>query len=416
MDFKTVKNCRVCGSENLIKYLDLGNVPLCNALLDSPSEAKTYPVEVLLCGECSLSQLSIVVDPAILYEDYVYHSSVSNTFKKHCYDLAINLKKEFSYKDYPLVVDIASNDGCLLDQFKLAGFNRLMGVEPSENLIGGSFGDVGSYHDRGLISVNSFWSERLAKDIFGNDSGTTQGASFIIAQNVFGHVDDLNDFLKGVHHFLDNTGVFVMEVPYLFNLLKNNQFDTIYHEHLSYFLLKPLKRIFEANNLPIFRVEQTSIHGGSLRIYASRNCYQEEQSVLDMIHFEESENLYDIKTYELFAERVKELKNKFLITLELLFHGEQKVMAYGASAKGISLLNYSGISSKHIHSIVDDTPDKQGKFTPGSNIPIISYPHFFKEEPKFIVLLAWNFANELIAKTKWHQGKYIIPIPDVVVV
>ena len=413
MDYKVVKECRICKSSNLQKYLDLGEVPLANSLLESQSQfSKKYPIEMLLCLDCHLSQLSIVVEPEVMFSNYPYHSSVSQTFKEHCYHMALKLK-EFETNEYPLVVDIASNDGCLLKVFQEVGYTRLLGFDPANNLASSPYGDIDG-DSLPIPVVNDFFSEKTAKQIRGDSAG--QGASFVIAQNVLAHVDNLHDFLKGVHWFLDDKGVFVAEFPYLANLIENNQFDTIYHEHLSYFLLKPLISLFKDNGLTIFRVEQYPIHGGSIRVYASKGLYDEGESVKEMLDFEESKELYSIETYTKFADRALRVMNDFKMCLENIHESGKKVMAYGASAKGISLMNYSGIKREWIHAIVDDTPDKQGKFTPGTLIPIIDSNGFKDECAYFIVLLAWNFAQELMNKCWWHNGYYIIPIPEVKIV
>ena len=408
--YREVKECRVCKSTRLRSYLNLGCVPLCNNLLEYPNlESDKYPIEVLFCEDCALSQLSIVVDPTILYTDYAYHSSVSQTFKDHCYDMAIKLS-QFDTPAYPLVLDIASNDGCLLTEFRRAGFQRTLGVDPAHNFSTSikSEADI----ERAHTFINTFWSEEVAREY---RDVATQGASFITATNVLAHVDDLGDFLRGVHWFLDDKGVFVAEVPYAGNLLAQNQFDTIYHEHLSYFLLAPLVELFELNDLPIFRVEQYPIHGGSIRIYASKDAYQEEPSVQFLLDCEELAGLYDFLTYQKFSERVERIKDKFKVMMELLYHSDKKVVGYGASAKGISLLNYCEVPNIHLKSIVDDTPAKQGKITPGSLIPIVDFSHFAKEKPEFILLLAWNFAEELMSKLPDHKkdgGYFLVPIPE----
>ena len=414
MDHKKVTNCRACGYANLTRYLDLGSVPLCNNLDGSHK----YPIEVLLCEDCYLSQLSVVVDPKILYSNYYYHSSVSQTFRDHCYDLALKLKSEFKNSDYPLVVDIASNDGCLLKEFRRAGFERFLGFEPAKNLASEPYG-FREYvdektDDHPIPTVNAFFSNDTAHRIKGDAIGGR--ASFVIAQNVFAHVDDIKDFLMGVEWFLDDNGVFIVEVPHLANLIRENQFDTIYHEHLSYFLLRPLVRLFSESGLPIFRVEKLSIHGGSLRIYASKNAYPKESSVGEMLDSEEMGGYYDISTYISFGSKVDSVRTSLQNTLLSLYNEDKKVMGYGASAKGISLLNYCHIQNNLIHSIVDDTPDKQGKTTPGSRIPIVDFSHFENEKPDYILMLAWNFAPEMVCKVLKNtklDPRFIIPIPEV---
>ena len=211
-------------------------------------------------------------------------------------------------------------------------------------------------------------------------------------------------------------GVFVGEFPYLPNLIRENQFDTIYHEHLSYFLLGPLVRLFKSRGLPIFKVEKIPIHGGSIRIYASKSRNRSDRSVEDMLDSEHSSGFYDVSTYITFGTKVDNVRVNLTNALMSIYNMDKKVMGYGASAKGISLLNYCGIDNKYIHSIVDETPAKRGKFTPGSHIPIVGFSHFEEEKPDYILLLSWNFKEELISKTKHLGAKYIVPIPEVSVV
>lgn len=395
----------MCKSTKLTRYLDLGEVPLANSLLGHPDDGeRTYPISLSLCEDCYMSQLDQVVSPAIMFNEYNYHSAISMTFRSHCAEMARHLLKNF----YPLqeqgdrqpeLLDIASNDSCLLNEFSNQGYFCL-GIEPAKNL---------NRCNPAIHVVRDFWSYKLAH-------GHGWQKDFIIATNVLAHVDDLHDFLRGVHKALSDKGMFIAEVPYLPNLISKNQFDTIYHEHLSYFLLAPLLRIFRECGLHIFHVEQYSIHGGNIRIYAAKHQYPRYKSVKTTIHFEEERGYYQLATYDRFSERVNRIKNDFHTLLEDISFQGKKVMAYGASAKGISLLNYSGIQKKWLHSIVDDTPNKQGKFTPGTRIPIVDYSHFEAQKPEYILLLAWNFADELINKTKHLGVQYIVPIPNVRVI
>lgn len=394
--------CRVCKSTKLTRYLDLGEVPLANSLLDNPQDGeRLYPLKVMRCEECSLSQLSHVVNPKLMYTSYFYHSSISNTFKKHCSDMAKHLLEHF----YPLqdqgdkrpeVLDIASNDSCLLNEFDRVGY-FCTGVEPASNL---------TRCNPDIHVVRDFWSEKLVKSYGWKKD-------FIIATNVLAHVDDLHDFLRGVRYALSPMGMFVVEVPYAVNLLEKNQFDTIYHEHLSYFLLTPLMQAYRECGLHIFHIEQYPIHGGNIRIYASGYEYPRFKTIKHVLTVEDQKGMLMHEAYDQLADRVYKIKEDLYILLRQLHEAGAKVMGYGASAKGISLLNYSSIKREWIHSIVDDTPDKQGKFTPGTRIPIVDFSHFNKEKPNYVLLLAWNFAPELIGYTKHLGAKYIIPIPEV---
>lgn len=404
MDYKYITSCRVCGSNKLKKYLDLGKQPLANALLKTKdSKCKKYPLQVLFCEDCYLSQLSIVVDPKVLYSDYPYHSSVSDTFKKHCLDMAKSLRNVLGPKNprsscYS-VLDIASNDGCLLEQFKNEGY-AVCGVEPCKELVEIS-------RSKGIATGHGFWSERIDLGVGDFDA--------ITATNVFAHVHDLKDFMRGVKRYLVRHGVFVLEVPYLNNLISQNQFDTIYHEHLSYFLLQPLKILLKDMNCPIFRVEEHPIHGGSLRVYASPSDRKEENSVSKFIKKEKQLGLHTFKTYKNYSKNVNSIKEHMVSLLDDLKQRGKKVVGYGASAKGIMLMNYCGIDSTQISSVVDDTKEKQGRIIPGCGIPVVSGDHFDTNHPDYIALLSWNFSDELKSKTKHLKAKYITPIPRVTI-
>lgn len=419
MDYKWITECRVCGSRKLRKYLDLGNQPLANALLESrDSECKKYPLQVLFCEECSLSQLSVVVNRNILYENYPYHSSVSSTFKAHCSDMAKSIRGMFKHPktydgwdgpqpnpvsgkpiDNLLMIDIASNDGCLIEQFKANGFN-VMGIEPSKNLA-----DEANRKD--LRTVCEFWDEKGV--------GWITPADVITATNVFAHVDDVHGFLKLAKKKLRaySNGFIVIEVPWLKNLIEKNQFDTIYHEHLSYFLLKPIKRLAKDLGMSVFMAEELDIHGGSLRVYISPWEREEHESVGRIMGSEEESGLYSYKTYKDYSSKVNSVKDHLMSLLEELNMGCKKVVGYGASAKGIMLMNYCGIDDGHLDYVVDDTKMKQGKFIPGCGIKIVPKSKLKRDGSDYILLLSWNFENELKENTRSVGAKYITPIPMV---
>ena len=406
--YKKINKCRICGSKDLMKYLDLGKTPLANSLLrkDETEAEKLFPLEVLYCKECSLSQLSVVVDPKMLFSNYVYHSSVSKTFREHCSEMAERMLQFFENPGNELVVDIASNDGCLLKEFKSRNF-KVVGVEPAKNI-------AEIANSSGIETLQSFWNEDSAKKI----SREHGKASIITATNVFAHVDDLNDFLKNVRSLLDEDGFFIVEVPYMLDLLSRNEFDTVYHEHLSYFLVKPLKILFERNKMKIISIEKHDIHGGSLRIY-SKKIGMEEESVQIFLDHERREGLHDTKSYADFQARVNSLREDLLSLLNELKNKGEKIAAYGASAKGNTLLNFCKIDTKILEFIVDDTPKKQGMLAPGSRIPIKDASFLESEKPGYVILLAWNFSSEIMKKTEdcrsWGM-KYIVPIPKVEII
>jgi len=405
MEYRLVTRCRICKSSELEKYLDLGKTPLVNKLPKSTSEhLERYPLEVLFCKECALSQLSVVVNPEVLYaSNYPYYSSVSNTFREHCNKLAITLKDMLPMIKHPYgnehvtVTDIASNDGCLLEEFRKEGF-VVSGFEPCKELA-----DVARMKLIGV--VNDFFTEESAKRYLSS-------RHFVTATNVFAHVDDVQDFLRGIPHMLDKNGVLVIEVPYLVDMIQKNEFDTIYHEHLSYFLLKPLVRLFRDCGIPIFKVEKLDIHGGSIRIYASQTSYEKHESVDKML--KEESGYHHISAYYDFRRQVRIVIDNLTELLESLNNQNKKVVGYGASAKGVNLMNYCNLTTHDLHAVIDETPAKQGCYIPSCNIPIVPFEEFGK--PDYILLLAWNFSKELMEKTKHLGAKYIIPIPKVEIV
>jgi len=404
--YRKLTRCRICNSEDLIKYLDLGATPLANSLLDEKNLDKKesrFPLEVLYCNNCSLSQLSIVVDPKVLFSEYVYRSSISKTFESHCRQMAETVSNMMDGKGN-LIVDIASNDGCLLQQFKDCGF-RTLGIEPAENL-------VKIAQAIGIETEGLFWDMDAAEKILKKYGK----AKVITATNVLAHVDDLGEFLKAVNVLLDENGLFIVEVPYLHDLLAKNEFDTIYHEHLSYFLVKPLQTLYRKNGLAINKIEKFQIHGGSIRIYASNDSSKSDKSIDEFLSMEKNSGLYSIEAYKSFDNKVKNIKEDLIKLLKELKSQNKKVAAYGASAKGNTLLNYCNANKDLIKFIVEDTPEKQNKFAPGSRIPIKDASYLEKENPDFLVMLAWNFAKEIMQKTEGFRkrgGKYIIPIPEV---
>ena len=397
---KTVTNCRVCGCKNLVEYLSLGEVPLANKLIIRPSSVKKYPLKVLYCDECKLSQLSVVVSPSKLYSNYPYYSSVSKPFIQHCSGLAKKARKLIP-TSFPTTVDIASNDGCLLKEMKKEGFLTI-GIEPSKNLA-----DEANEND--IHTINSFFDDKTAKMLSNID--------VVTATNVFAHVDDLYSFLKNVRQILSFNGIFIIEVPYLPNLINKKQFDTIYHEHLSYFLLNPIVRLMEMNGFKVFDVEEVPIHGGSIRVFASRSYRKEDKSVRRMLRKEEK--FYEVGIYEEFSRSVEENLGKVKELLNKLRAENKTVAGFGASAKGSTLLNSCSITHEHISYIVDDTKAKQGKYVAGCNIPIYKTSRLNTYTPDYLFITPWNFVEEIMRKTKsLHEKgmKYIVPNPTVSVI
>lgn len=398
--FKRVEKCRACDSVELVPYLSFPDSPAVNRLLKSPDQiAETFEVKLLVCPRCFLSQLSVVVDPEYLYSEYAYHSSISKTWRDHCRQLAKDLRAKFDFTcDRPRLMDIASNDGCLMREFKAEEFD-VMGYEPCAEM-------ADKTQKEGLATCCGFFRE------VGSDVNLECQKDVITATNVLAHVDDLHGFVRGVKNYLDPArGIFVAEFPHMLNIFDYNQFDTVYHEHLSYFLLGPLRQVFKTNGLDIFRVERLEIHGGSLRIYACNSGQRPiEPSVQDCLDAENAGRMYDIEMYKEFSSWISRYHGDINTMLHFYKTTGKKVMGYGASAKGMSLINYMGVGDM-VHSIVDETPYKIGKFAPGSGLPIVGFEAFEKERPDYILLLSWNFAEEMMKKTAHLGAKYIIPIP-----
>jgi len=406
-DYIENKECRMCQNKNMTSYLNLGNMPLVNKVLNPEDVAteKKYPLDVLLCNDCNLSQLSIVVSPKVLYRNYVYRSSISDSFKNHCTNLAEKLTSSYLNKG-DLIVDIASNDGCMLKPFRDRGM-KVLGVEPALNL-------AKIANEEGMETIPEFWSPNIAKDIL-KRYGPAKG---ITACNVFAHVHDVHSFLTGVETLLDDKGYFMIEAPHLYSLVEKTEFDTVYHEHLSYLLVKPVERVVRQHNLRLAKVEELDIHGGSLRFYIEKRDKRDtsDGSVEKMMAVEERAGLYNIGAYMGLRRQVNGLKNNLSTILGELKSLGKNISGFGASAKGNILLNYCGLNTKTIDYVYDDTPEKQNKLYPGVHIPIVSRDKLLERKPDYLMLLSWNFADEMMKKTKDYQGKYLIPVPHLKIV
>jgi SAM-dependent methyltransferase len=345
-----------------------------------------------------------VVSPERLFRDYVYVSGTSNTLRNHFQALAKEVKESFALDHDSLVVDIGSNDGTLLKCFDALGIKTL-GVEPATNIA-----KIARGH--GIETINDFFTEKTALDI-----AETRTAKAILATNVFAHVDDLDGFVRGVDVLLEDDGVFVIEVPYLLDLLQKMLFDTIYHEHLSYFALGPLTKLFERFHMRIVNVKRIQSHGGSVRIYVSRSSSEiaPNESVERLLGQEKQSGLSHRSTYADFASQVSVTKGKLVSMLGQLKSEGKRIVGYGAPAKGNTLLNYCNIGANVLEYIVDESPLKHGLYTPGMHVQVLPTTHLRKDKPDYALLLAWNYAKEIFEREQEFQrngGKFIIPIPD----
>lgn len=399
-NFKVKKNCRCCQSKKLTKYLDLGHQPLANSY-HKRKNLPSFPLEVMLCSKCFHSQLSIVVYPSLLFENYLYVSGTTEMFKKHCKDLALDAVKRVKGKIS--VLDIACNDGTQLGFFRDLGC-RVQGVDPARNLRKITL-------SKKIPVVVDYWNENIAKKI-------NKKFDLITATNVFAHVDDLDEFLNAAKISLKDEGILILEFPYASQMIKNNEFDTVYHEHLSYFTVSSFKSLIDRMDLIIEDIIQTPIHGGSIRFFVSKSKKNHSPKVFKLIKEEKSKQLLNKDSYQDFSKRVKVNKKKLVSLLGMITKKNEKIIGYGASAKGNTMLNYFKINLDYI---VDDNPLKWGYKTPGRNIPIFSPNEMLKETVNLnIVILSWNFYKEIIKKIsfirKEKRDKYILYVPKVKII
>ncbi|MDI6783514.1 MAG: methyltransferase domain-containing protein, partial [bacterium] len=364
---------------------------------------KYYPLEVCICKKCYLVQLHHVVYPEVMFKDYVYITGASEPMKEHFDQLAADVVKKYQLDKNSLVIDIGSNDGTLLNRFAHLGI-PVLGIEPAKNI-------AELAEKQGVRTLNLFFSEETAKKVV-RDYGQ---ADVILATNVFAHVDNITNFVAGISLLLTDPGVFIIEFPYLLNLLTNIEFDTIYHEHLSYLAIHPLVELFNQFKMSIVDIQEIKVHGGSLRIFVQKKK-ETTAKVLDRyLRQEDKFGIKNLKTYTTFATRVEKLKEELLTLLRRLKSERKKIAGYGAPAKGNTLLNYCNIGTDYIDYIVDATPFKQDKFTPGTHIPIFSETKLLEEFPDCCLLLAWNYLGYVLDKEKKYRdknGKFIIPIPE----
>lgn len=396
---KNHTTCRVCGCENLIPYLDLGMMPLSNNLASStldPIHNEKYPLKVVFCPDCGLSQLSVVIEPEKLFGHYVYRSSISQGYKDHCHEMAIDLKEKFNLNKDSFHIDIAGNDGALLSEFNKVVGGKILNIDPAENL-------AGICQAANIPTLTFFWGMDVARRIV-NSHGK---ADLITATNVFAHVDDVREFIQAAKHVLKPDGHLVLEFPYLINFIEGNEFDTVYFEHLSYFSIYPITMLCKSQGLEVLSVEKKDIHGGSVRVIIGQG--QPDETVNEFI--EREQEYLSIEPYHKFACEVTKTIENFSRKLSQL---KGTVAGFAASAKGNTLLNSAGITCGRIKYLVDQTPEKIGKYSPGTFIPIVSMDDMKRTPPDYLVILSWNFSEEIMSKCRkaGYKGKFIIPIPE----
>jgi SAM-dependent methyltransferase len=409
-DFRRDLACRFCGAALSHVFVDLGVQPLANSYLEPADLGRAeafYPLCVYVCGECFLVQLPEEEAPEAIFSDYAYFSSYSESWLRHAQSYAGAMIERFGLSGSHRVVEVASNDGYLLRWFAARGI-PVLGIEPAANV-------AAAAEAAGIPSVVKFFGEATAREL----AAEGQLADLLVGNNVLAHVPGLNDFVAGLKVLLAPAGVLTMEFPHLLRLMAEDQFDTIYHEHYSYFSFTTVRKIFAAHGLTLFDVEELPTHGGSLRIYARHDEDPSKpvgERVAGLLAREEAAGLSRLEAYSSFAERVRRVKRGFLRFLIEAREQGRSIAAYGAPAKGNTLLNYCGVRTDLLDYTVDRSPHKQGRFLPGTRIPIHGPDRLRETRPDYVLILPWNLVDEIVeqmADVRSWGGKFVVAIPEV---
>ena len=402
----TGTTCLSCGSDQLEVVLSLGKMPLANALLAAEQLTEPeprYPLDLAFCCFCGLVQITEVVPPEELFGEYAYFSSYSSTMLSHAQAIAERLIVERSLGPGNLAIEIASNDGYLLQNYVAAGV-PVLGIEPARNI-------APAAEARGVTTVCEFFGLELAEEL----RGTGQLADVLHANNVMAHVPALNGVLRGIARVLSPGGVAVIETPYVRDLVERLEFDTIYHEHLSYYSLTSLERAFRRNGLIAVGVERIPIHGGSLRVFAEEGDAQPTGEVAALLAEERDLGMDRLDYFLGFAARVEGLRRKLRDLLAGLKSEGHRIAAYGAAAKGATMLNACGIGTETLDFVADRSQYKQGRFMPGVHLPVVAPERLLQDRPDEVLLLTWNFADEILEQQAAYRaqgGRFVIPVPE----
>jgi hypothetical protein len=406
----SIRKCRFCGTHLERTFVDLGMSPLCEsypAAADLNSGEVYYPLKVYVCDHCFLVQLDEYESAEKIFTDYAYFSSYSDSWLKHADDYCGKMTERLGLGGQSFVVEVASNDGYLLQYFNKRGVPSL-GIEPAANVAKAAV-------ERGVPTLVEFFGTRLASEL----AAAGRCADLVLGNNVLAQVPDLNDFVEGLKILLKPSGVLTLEFPHLLRLMERNEFDTIYHEHFSYFSLLTTVRILEAHGMKVFDVDELASHGGSLRVYG---CRAEDETrtmganVRKVIADEEQAGLSSVEGYGSFARQVKDTKLAFVDFLVKAAREGKSVAGYGAPGKSATLIHYCGVGKDLIQFTVDRSPYKQGRFLPGSHIPIYHPDRIAETKPDYVVILPWNLKTEIMAQLHYIRewgGRFVVPIPEV---
>ncbi|MEM8711263.1 MAG: class I SAM-dependent methyltransferase [Planctomycetota bacterium] len=397
--------CRACGSTRLRTFLDLGLMPLSDGLKDPEEidgEDERFPLEVAMCQDCSLVQIRHTVAPEVLFaDDYPYYSSFSDALIAHSKKNVDARIDELELGPENLAVELASNDGYLLQHYAARGV-MVQGIDPAK-------GPVEAARKKGIPTHHEFFTEELAERL----AAEGLQASVIHGNNVLAHVADTNGFVRGIKKILAPNGVAVIEVPYLRDLIEHAEFDTIYHEHLCYFSAHALKALFESNGLFLNRVERLTIHGGSLRLFVAQNASQQE-SVTKLLEEEQALGMTEMGYYESFSSDVEAVGKGLRQLITDLKANGKTIAGYGAAAKGAIMLEYAGLGREDLMWVADRNVHKQGRHMPGNHLPIVSPDQIMVDRPDYLLILPWNFKDEIMSQQAAYAaqgGQFIVPVP-----
>ncbi len=407
------RKCRFCDTPLETTFIDLGMQPPCESVIREEqlnSMECFYPLHAFVCHNCFLVQLEEYVTPEDIFTEYAYFSSYSDSWLEHSRRYVDMISKKLSLNSNSFVIEIASNDGYLLQYFKEKNISML-GIDPAVNVAEVAI-------NKGVPTLVKFFSSETAKELV--EDGKT--ADLVIGNNVLAQVPPLNDFIKGVKLVLKENGVATFEFPHLVKLIEHNQFDTIYHEHFSYFSFSTISQIFEKQSLILYDVEEIPTHGGSIRIYVKHiedKSKKISNQVIDILKREKDFGIFNIETYKNFEKKVKSTKRKALKLLIKLKDEGNIIVGYGAPGKGNTFLNYTGIRTDFLDYVVDRNKYKQGTYLPGTHIPIYDPIRIKETKPNYVIILPWNLKNEIIKQNKYITewgGKFIIMIPEPILI
>ena len=401
-----MSRCRACLSGNMFMFLPLGDHPVANAFVRAENlngSDPAFSLDTHVCLDCALIQVPNVIPPDF-FRNYVYVPSASDTMHDHFASFAAFVRSSLATSSDQLVVDIGCNDGLFLSHVHRLG-GRTLGVDPATNL-------TPIANERGVEVVNEYFDPAIAAAV----AGKYGRASVIVTTNTFNHIDDLHAFMAGVSALLADDGTFVVEVPHAGDLVAKNEFDTVYHEHVSEFSVKSLADLYAFFDMAIVDIVRLPIHGGSMRVLARRRgSASPTPAVAEWLESERRAKLFDRQTYVDFSARVEKIRSELLSMLDGLRSEGKRIAGYGAPAKGNTLLNYYGIGPDRLMFLADRNPLKQGLFSPGMHIPVVSADRVLESQPDYLLILAWNFADEIIRQQEEYRrrgGKFIVPIPE----